>query len=687
MKLIIAEKPSVAQNIANVLNVKEKDNGYIKGNGYIISWCIGHLVTLADTSIYDEKYKKWNIEDLPIIPKEFLLMPKEDTKSQFNILKKLMNSSDIEEIICATDSGREGELIFRYVYNIINCKKVVKRLWIFSLTDEAIKNGFENLKDMEEYNNLYEAGQKRAIADWLIGINATRLYSLLYNNKMTIGRVQTPTLNILVDREEKIKNFKKSNYYEVSIEKDNIIAKSEKIDTLDEATKIFEIVKNNNLICEDYNAEEKSKSPSKLYDLTTLQREANNILGYTANDTLNILQGLYEKKLVTYPRTDSRYISDDMEEDTKNLVNLIYSKFEFLKDISPICNINKVVNNKKITDHHAIIPTKLIEKLDLSSLNEKEKNILLLIVKTLLVSTNESCIYNEITGTLKANNSISLNFSYKKIIKNGYLSIEEKFSSKEKEIKDIDYPILSKGEQIKDFETSLNKKETTPPKRYTEATLLSAMVNASNEDYKELEADDIDKKGLGTPATRSGIIEKLILVGYVERKGKTLVPTEKGINTIKVVDEALKSPKLTAQWEIKLNEIEKGNFLSDEFLNEIIDFTKEIVSNKNVDEKVLNTLKTDNELESLGKCPICNNNVYEREKVFSCENKDCRFVIFKNSKFFTDKKAKITKSKVKELLNKGKTKMKFYSQKADKDYEAFIKLDITEKYINFKMEF
>ena len=685
MKLVIAEKPSVGKSIANILGAKENNNGYLKGNEYIVSWCFGHLVTLASPEQYDEKYKKWNIEDLPIIPEDFLLTIKEDTKTQFNLLKKLMNSSEVDEIICATDSGREGELIFRYVYEKANCNKPIKRLWVSSLTDEAIKNGFENLKNGEEYYNLYEAGFKRSIADWIIGMNATRFYSSLYNNKINVGRVQTPTLNIIVEREDKIINFKKEKYYEIIIEKDELKAKTEKINSLEEAKNILEIIKSNNLICDEYKSNEKSKSPCKLYDLTTLQREANNIYGYTANETLATLQGLYEKKIVTYPRTDSKFISNDMENETKEIINILYNKLEFLQNVEPICNVAQVINNNKVTDHHAILPTKLVKDLDLSSLNEKERNILNLVIKTLLIATNEKCIFNEIIGVLKSSNDIRLNFSYKNIIKKGYIEIEEKFSNKEKDNSTI--PTIEQGQSIIDFVTYLEEKETTPPKRFTEDTLLSAMENASNEDYKELDVEDIEKKGLGTPATRASIIENLVINGYIERKGKSLIPTEKGINTIKIVDEQLKSPKLTAEWEVKLQQIEKNNYSPNKFLDEIIEFTKTIIENKNIDENIAKTLKNESKLESLGACPICSKNVYEWEKTFSCEDKNCRFVIFKNSKFFTEKKAKITKVKVKELLNKGKTKMKFYSEKANKDYEAYIKLDITEKYINFKMEF
>lgn len=466
MKLVIAEKPSVGKSIAQVLAAKEKNNGYIKGNGYIVSWCVGHLVGLANPDLYDEKYKKWNIDDLPIIPDEFILVVNENTKEQYRILKNLMNSNEVDEIICATDSGREGELIFRYVYQKTNCNKPVKRLWVSSLTDEAIKNGFENLRNIEEYNNLYEAGFKRSVADWVIGMNASRFYSSLYNNKINVGRVQTPTLNIIVEREAKIKDFKKEKYYEIVIEKEDLKAKTEKITSLEEAKNLLEIIKNNSLICEEYTTNEKSKSSSKLYDLTTLQREANNIYGYTANETLATLQGLYEKKIVTYPRTDSKFISDDMETETKEIVNILYNKFDFLQNLEPMCNVAQVVNNDKVTDHHAILPTKLVKDLDFSSLNEKEQNILNLVIKTLLIATNEKCIIKEIAGILKSNNDIRLNFSYKNITKKGYIEIEELFSNKKKG--NLEVPIILKGEEITDFKTSLEEKETTPPKRYTD---------------------------------------------------------------------------------------------------------------------------------------------------------------------------------------------------------------------------
>ena len=516
-------------------------------------------------------------------------------------------------------------------------------------------------------------------------MNATRFYSSLYNNKINVGRVQTPTLNIIVERENKIKNFKKEKYYEIVIEKDELKAKTEKINSLEEAKNLLETIKNNSLICDEYKTIEKSKSPCKLYDLTTLQREANNTYGYTANETLATLQGLYERKIVTYPRTDSKFISDDMEEETKEIINILYNKLEFLQNVEPICNVAQVINNDKVTDHHAILPTKLVKDLEFSSLTEKEQNILNLVIKTLLIATNKKCVINEINGILKSSNDTRLNFSYKNIVKKGYVEIEERFSNKEKQSTTI--PTIEQGQEITDFKTSLDEKETTPPKRFTEDTLLSAMENASNEDYKELDVEDIEKKGLGTPATRASIIESLVNNGYIERKGKSLTPTEKGTNTIKIVNEELKSPKLTAEWEVKLQQIERNNYSPNKFLDEIIEFTETIIENKNIDENIFKNLKSKNKLESIGACPICSKNVYEWDKTFSCEDKNCRFVIFKNSKFFTDKKAKITKTKVKELLSKGKTKMKFYSQKTDKDYEAYIKLDITEKYINFKMEF
>lgn len=498
---------------------------------------------------------------------------------------------------------------------------------------------------------------------------------------------------MLVEREEKIKKFKKSNYYEIYIEQENLglIATTEKISSLEEATKIFEIVKSSKLICKDYLIKQKTKSPRKLYDLTTLQREANSILGYTASETLSILQGLYEKKIVTYPRTDSNYISDDMAEETAYIVKMLYKKFEFLNDIEFVCNINQVVNNDKVTDHHAILPTKLIKDLDIFNLEEKEKNILMLIVKSVLEATNNKCIYDDVKGVLNTNNGISLEFSYQKIVQKGYLKIEEKFTNKYKE--NTECPILTKGEEIKNFNTILETKETTPPKRFTEDTLLSAMENAGSSEYKELTADDVDKKGLGTPATRASIIEKLISIGYVERKGKSLIPTEKGINTINIVDEKLKSPLMTAEWEVKLQNIEKGNYNRTIFLDEIIEFTKNIVGNKNINTNIKEQMtnlnqKTKKEKEVIGICPCCNNNIYEADKNFYCSNKECSFTLFKEDKFFKDKKVKLTKTKAKQLLKDKVVEFdKLYSEKTNKFYNAKVSFEVSGKYINYKLIF
>lgn len=699
MKLVIAEKPSVAQEIAKVLNVTERKNSYIKGNGYIVSWCYGHLIALAQPQAYDDRYKKWSLEDLPIIPKYYKLTVNEETKEHFYMLKNLMNNEEVEEVICATDSGREGELIFRLVYEKANCKKPVKRLWISSLTEESIKNGFENLQDSSKYNNLYQAGFKRALADWLVGLNATRLYSLKYGNKITVGRVQTPTLEIIVNRENEIKSFKKEKNFKILLQKDDFIAESEVFTNEKEVKEVLNNLQNKNAICINAEKEKVFKTQPKLYDLTTLQRDCNKILGLTAQETLNIAQHLYESKLISYPRTDSRYLSEDMANETSFIINELYDKYDFIK-CEKICNIEKVINNDKVTDHHAIIPTQNIFSSVLDKLNRNERNVYDLIAKRLLESVHNKAegYRNTYSFEIEATHFYA---KYETIYDYGYLEIEQAFLSKIK-MEQVDFANkvcrfdFQKGENINNFELNIHEYFTTPPKRYTEDTLLSAMENAGKKEYKELDENekDLEKKGLGTPATRAGVIEKLINVGYIERKGKNLLPTQKGINAIKIVDEKMKSPKLTAEWEVKLQKMEQGNYNSTEFLNEIIDFTKGFIKENCVDDNIrkemtkLNEKSKPQDKEVIGTCPCCKNNIYESEKNFYCSNKDCNFVLFKEDKFFKDKKVKLTKTKAKTLLKNGQVPFdKLYSEKKDKYYSAKVSFEITDKYVNYKLIF
>lgn len=695
MKLIIAEKPSVAQEIAKIVGATEKKNSYLQGNGYIVSWCYGHLIALAQPQDYNEKYKKWTLEDLPIIPTDYKLIVNEETKDHFYMLKNLMNREDIQETICATDSGREGELIFRLVYEKANCKKPFKRLWISSLTEESIKKGFENLQDGHKYDDLYQAGLKRAIADWLIGMNATRMYSLNYENKVTIGRVQTPTLAMIVNRENEIINFKKEKNYKLILSKDDFIAESEVFKNEKEIKEILEKIKNKKALCIKSEKINIAKLTPKLYDLTSLQRDCNEILGLTAQETLNIAQNLYEKKLITYPRTDSRYISEDMEEETKEIVNILYNKFDFLQNLEPICNVNQVINNNKITDHHAIIPTQNIFSSALEKLKKDERNVYELIVKRLLESVNKKVQGYEYDYIFEIE-ELKFSSEYKNIYDKGYLEIEEIFLSKfkDKKAENENYNFnFQKGDYLENFELNIYEYFTSPPKRYTEATLLSAMENAGKKEYKNIEEnEDIEKKGLGTPATRASIIEKLINVEYVERKGKSLIPTKKGINAIKIVDEKMKSPTMTAEWEVKLQNIEKGNFSEDKFLNEIIAFVKEFFNKSLVNTEIKKEMTEANESlkekEIIGICPKCKSNIYEAEKNFYCSNKECNFTMFKEDKFFKDKKVKLTKTKAKALLKNGQVEFdKLYSEKKNKFYSAKVTFEITEKYVNYKLSF
>lgn len=702
MKLIIAEKPSVAQEIAKVIGAKEKKNSYIQGNGYIVSWCYGHLVGLAQPNDYDEKYKKWTLEDLPIIPKEYELKVNDDTKDHFYMLKNLMNREDIEELICATDSGREGELIFRFVYEKANCKKPFKRLWVSSLTEESIKNGFENLKDGSDYDHLFQAGMKRAISDWIVGLNATRMYSLKYGNKITVGRVQTPTLAIIVNREKEFTRFKKVKNYKIILEKAGFQAESDVFTSKIETENTFKKIKNKPILCTASQKKNLTKSPPKLYDLTLLQRDCNKILGLTAQETLNIAQNLYEKKLITYPRTDSNYISNDMGKETSDIVNKIYNEFDFI-NTEKVCKIQNVINNDEISDHHAIIPTKAVCFSVLKTLSVNEKNVLKLICKRLIEAVHKKTKFYRYIYSFQAED-VKFDCKYDYIYDFGYLEIENIFmkeiTGKEKVIDNNNCKFeFKKGEKIDDdFEAYIHDYFTSPPKRYTEDTLLSVMENVVKDDYKEYEetGEVFEKKGLGTPATRANTIEKLIKVGYIERKGNSLIPTQKGISAIDIVDEKIKSPTMTLEWEVKLQQIEKGNYSSGKFLNEIVDFTKSFTKDSNVNQKVkvemekLNQkAKKENHLnEVIGSCPTCKNPVFESEKNFYCSNKECSFVMFKEDKFFKEKKVKLTKIKVKTLLKSGQVEFdKLYSEKKNKFYSAKVSFEVKGKYVNYKLKF
>lgn len=569
MQLVIAEKPSVAMSIAKVLGVKNRQNGYMEGNGYIISWCVGHLVGLVSPEFYDEKYKKWDMEDLPIFPKEFKYYVLPKVKKQFSILKTLMNRKDINEVINACDAGREGELIFRLVYKQAKCKKDIKRLWISSMEDRAIKEGFEKLKEGQDYDNLFASATARAKADWLVGMNLSRLYSLLYKQNYSVGRVQTPTLALMVEREGDIQSFKKEKYYTVELNLDDFSLATERIDNPDIAEQLKNLVPETIKI--DY-VEEKEKitKPDLPFDLTTLQRECNRYFGYSAKQSLDYAQSLYEKKLITYPRTDSRYLTEDM---ITSLVNNILGKNDFDTD-----RIKVIFNSKKVTDHHAIIPTASASIEEIENLPESEKRVFKLIENKLHASFAYP-LKEKLTKIITEFDSFEFTTKGKTVIDEGFTKHLKDYKPKNK--KDNPLPIVNPGDEFSIKGKTIKEKYTQPPKPYTEESLLKAMEIAGKEDIDK--SIEVERVGLGTPATRAGIIENLIYKKYIKREGKNLIPTHTGSAVISIVAEDLKNAKLTSDWETKLYYISKGKVKAEDFVKEIENFiSKEIDKYKHV---------------------------------------------------------------------------------------------------------
>ena len=691
MQLVIAEKPSVAQSIAGVLGATERKDGYMEGNDYIVSWCVGHLIELAQPESYDEALQKWTYESLPIIPDTWQHEVKSDTKAQYKVLYQLMHDNRVDSVVCATDAGREGELIFRLTYNMAGCDKTMQRLWISSMEESAIKEGFSNLRPGSEYDHLYESALCRQEADWLVGINGTRLFTVLYGGKvLKVGRVQTPTLAMLVDREAKIMNFKKEAYYVAHILGNGLDAVSEHIRDKAEAEKIAGACANGQALVTAVVKEEKWIAPPKLYDLTTLQRDANRLFGFTAKQTLEYTQSLYEKKLVTYPRTDSQYLSDDMEGTARNVIEAIFNSLLFEQNIMFNPDVKKVLNSKKVTDHHAIIPTMEIIKQDLKAIPESEMKILSLCANRLLCATAEKHIYNSTKAELTCNGMV-FKVSGKEIWENGWKDFEDFFknfykTSEDKKDSDDTKKLqeLTEGMTITVEDTRVSEHFTQPPKHYTEDTLLSAMENAGKDDIP----DEAERKGLGTPATRAAIIEKLVAAGFVERKGKSLIPTKAGINLVTVLPEPLTSPMLTAEWEQKLTEIAKGSADPDTFMDGIRDMVREIVSTYSCISEDGKKLFAP-EKEVIGTCPRCGQPVYEGKKNFACSDRSCGFVLWKNDRFWTSRKKELTKKMATDLLKKGRTNVKeMWSEKKQAAYDAAVILDDTGgKYINFKLEF
>lgn len=665
MKLVLAEKPSVAQSIAKVIGAVSRKDGYIEGNGYIVSWCVGHLVELAEPETYDEKYKKWTYDDLPIMPSKWKYEVSSVTRKQFGVLKNLMKREDVDCLVCATDAGREGELIFRLVYHQCHCTKPFERLWISSMEDRAIKDGFENLKPSSAYDRLYEAALCRERADWLVGINATRLFSCLYKQSLNVGRVMTPTLAMTVQREAAISAFKEESFYTVEVGCEGFTAISERYQEKEEAEADRKKCEANGTIeVIKVQTKEKSEKAPALYDLTSLQRDSNRLLGYTAKQTLDYAQSLYEKKLITYPRTDSRFITEDME---NGLSELLETTQKFINKELAEVETKQIINNKKVTDHHAILPTKEIASTNVSELPSGELAILNLICQRLLVSVSKPHIFEETTVEL-ACGSLPFKAKGKTVLSKGWNVLNPK---EEKEKNQI--PKLCDGDILNIQKVEVKEGKTSPPKHFTEDTLLSAMENASADEMPK----EVERKGIGTPATRAGIIEKLVQKGYIKRVGdkktKNVIPTDVGVALVTVMPEQIQSPTMTAEWEEKLIGIEKGETEGEAFMEDIQTMVRNLVGTYEVVKGAEVIMPNKNHV--VGRCPHCGSEVIERQKGWFCDNKRCRFVLWKDNAFFTYIGKKINPHIVDQLLRDGKARLKdCKSKKTGKSYNADVLL-------------
>lgn len=673
MQLVIAEKPSVAKSIADVLGALDRQDGYFEGGGYLVSWCVGHLIELAEPESYGDQWKKWTYESLPVNPEHWQYEIKEDTKEQYDVLYGLLHDSRVDEVVCATDAGREGELIFRLVYNMASCYKPMKRLWISSMEESAIREGFENLKPGSDYEHLYHSALCRQEADWLVGINGTRLFTVLYGGKvLKVGRVQTPTLAMLVEREAKIMNFKKEQYFMAHILCGGVDAVTERIDNKKEAENVAGACLNGQALVRSVAKEEKTVAPPKLYDLTTLQRDANRLFGFTAKQTLEYTQSLYEKKLCTYPRTDSQYLSDNMEQTAGNVIEAIFGSILFEENRMFNPDIKRVLNSKKVTDHHAIIPTMEIAKADLAALPETERKILSLVANRLLCATGEKHLYETVKAELSCG-GYTFATSGKSVLKNGWKDFEDTFkrsfkTMEDKEQEDKKLPELSKGQTFNGVQTKISEHYTTPPKHFTEDSLLSAMERAGSGDM----GDDVERKGLGTPATRADIIEKLVKDGFVKREKKQMIPTENGIKLITVLPDVVKSPKLTADWENALTLVAKGEMEREDFMADIETMVSDLIHTYH---EVSDEQKKmfAQEQKVLGKCSNCGGEVVKGKYGAFCKNK-CGMNV---SRIMG---VALSDEQVESLLTGKKTLLKGLTSKAGKKYDAYIIPSGTEEY-------
>ena len=685
MKLVLAEKPSVAQSIAKVLDATKREDGYLEGNGYVVSWCVGHLVELSQPEAYDEKYSKWTYADLPIFPEQWKYQVSVNTRKQFGILKKLMARKDVESGVCATDAGREGELIFRLVYHQAGCRKPFERLWISSMEDSAIRAGFEQLKSSVEYDALYEAALCRERADWLVGINATRLFSTLYGQTLNVGRVMTPTLAMVVMREAAISAFRPEPFYTVELALQDFTVSSERIKVKAQAEEVCRNCVGAVLTVTKADNKEKSEKPPALYDLTSLQRDANRVLGFTAQQTLDYTQSLYEKKLVTYPRTDSRYLTSDMENMLPELVQSLFNIFP-VKDVKNVpVHAAQVINDKKVSDHHAIIPTKETLKCSLEGLPKGELAILRLIAARLFCAVGEPFRYNE--SVIELSDGIyAFSAKGKTVVQPGWKIFSEKKNNQDKE-SEKQLLSLTVGEGLSVHSAEIKEGKTSPPKHFTEDTLLQSMETAGAEEMPE----DAERKGLGTPATRAATIEKLVRIGFLERKGdkktKHLLPTHKGTALVTVMPEQIQSPSMTADWEEKLLMIERGEYDGDAFLKEIQNMIFALVQTY---EKVQGSeVLLSKEVQTVGTCPICGSSIIEQQKGFFCSNRKCHFALWKSNRYFDSIGKTLTATVAQKLLSNGEVKLKgCKSAKTGRRFDTTVVITVTaEGKVQYNIKF
>ena len=687
--LVIAEKPSVAQSYAKNLSAYKKQDGYMEGENCLVSWCLGHLAEYARPEEYDERYAKWQFDDLPIIPEKWKLQVSADKKKQFSVLKELMNREDIEYLVNGCDAGREGELIFQRVYDLSGCRKPVRRLWISSMEDEAIKNGFREMQDASLYRNLCMAAVCRAQADWLIGMNATRAYTTKYFKKLVVGRVQTPTLAMLTERQDRIEHFQKETFYRVELTDGKLVAVSENITNKADAELLAALCDGSEAIITELKREQKKVSPPKLYDLTSLQREANRYFGFTAKKTLDLLQELYEEKLVTYPRTDSRFVTEDMIGTVEELAGKMPLMLPFVEYGQLGHNIKRVINNKKVSDHHAILPTKEAVEKGIMDLPVDKKNLMILIGQQVLQAVGEDYLYEQTDVTVNCQKN-EFTARGKTAVQMGFKDVEKAFRShcvkteKEDSDRQLEIPYgYQKGMQLFNVKAGTSIHYTSPPKSFNEDTLLAAMETAGNKEFDE----KTEKKGLGTPATRASTIEKLVASGYAQRKGKQIIPTAEGRELIRVMPENLKSAGLTAEWENRLLRMERGELNGEQFMDDIVTMLEEILNGcRKIPEEERNRFQTAKEL--IGKCPVCGSDIFEGKRNFYCSNRQCDFALWKDNRFLEGMEKKLDKKMAKELLDKACTHVKgLYSKKKDARFDADLLMTLENGKPKFHLEF